>query len=51
MEEKLTKLKEELTSKLASATKEADILNIKSEYVGKKSEVSNILIYKYVYYN
>ena len=43
MEEKLTKLKEELTSKLASATKEADILNIKSEYVGKKSEVSNIL--------
>ena len=33
MEEKLTKLKEELTSKLASATKEADILNIKSEYV------------------
>ena len=43
MEEKLSKLKEELKEKLATATKEADILNIKSEYVGKKSEISSIL--------
>ena len=36
MEEKLNKLKNDLSSKLESAKKEADILNIKSEYVGKK---------------
>lgn len=43
MEEKLNKLKNDLSSKLESAKKEADILNIKSEYVGKKSEISSIL--------
>ena len=43
MEEKLRKLKNDLSSKLESAKKEADILNIKSEYVGKKSEISSIL--------
>ena len=43
MEEKLSKLKEELQKKLEEATKEADILNIKSEYVGKKSEISSLL--------
>lgn len=43
MEEKLSKLKEELQEKLEQTTKEADILNIKSEYVGKKSEISSLL--------
>ena len=43
MEEKLSKLKEELQKKLEEATKEADILNIKSEYIGKKSEISSLL--------
>ena len=43
MEELLSKLKKDLEMKLASAKKEADILNIKSEYVGKKSEISSIL--------
>lgn len=43
MEENLKKLKEELTEKLSMATSEADVLNIKSSYVGKKSEIANIL--------
>ena len=43
MEELLSKLKKDLQMKLESAKKEADILNIKSEYVGKKSEISSIL--------
>lgn len=43
MEEKLEKLKEELSLKLKDATKEADVLNIKSEYVGKKSEIQELL--------
>ena len=43
MEEKLSKLKEELKEKLVKATKEADILNIKGEYIGKKSEIASIL--------
>lgn len=43
MEELLSKLKKDLEMKLESAKKEADILNIKSEYVGKKSEISSIL--------
>ena len=43
MEELLSKLKKDLETKLESAKKEADILNIKSEYVGKKSEISSIL--------
>ena len=43
MEELLSKLKKDVETKLESAKKEADILNIKSEYVGKKSEISSIL--------
>ena len=43
MEEKLQKLKQELEASLKAATKEADILNIKSKYVGKKSEISHLL--------
>ena len=43
MEEKLIELKESLKEKLKKVNKEADILNIKSEYIGKKSEIANIL--------
>ena len=43
MEEKLLKIKEDLKQALNKASKEADVLNIKSEYVGKKSEIQNIL--------
>ena len=43
MEEKILKLKNELDVALKKASKEADILNIKSEYVGKKSEISEFL--------
>src|SRR5699024_10248135 len=32
-----------LKSELAKSTKEADILNVKSKYVGKKSRISEIL--------
>ncbi len=43
MEKELEKLKEELKDKLKETKKEADILNIKSEYVGKKSRISELL--------
>lgn len=43
MEEKLTNLKKELETKLNECTKEADVLNVKSEYVGKKSEIQELL--------
>lgn len=43
MEKKLEALKTELTNKINVVNSEADILNLKSEYVGKKSEISNIL--------
>ncbi len=43
MEKQLEEIKVRLTNELASALKEADILNIKSAYVGKKSEISSIL--------
>ena len=43
MEDKLTKLKKELEIKLSECTKEADILNVKSEYVGKKSLIQGLL--------
>lgn len=43
MEEKLLKLKEELNNDLNGALTEADVLNVKSEYVGKKSEIQNLL--------
>lgn len=43
MEEKLSKVKEALNSALNNALTEADVLNVKSEYVGKKSEIQNLL--------
>lgn len=43
MEEKLKDLEKKLVEALASASKEADVLNIKSEYVGKKSEIQELL--------
>ncbi len=43
MESKITKIKEELEKALEKAEKEADILNIKSDYVGKKSEIQGML--------
>ncbi len=43
MKEKLKLLKENLEKELKKATKEADILNIKSAYIGKKSEIQELL--------
>ncbi len=43
MEQKLNELKENLKAELKIATKEADLLNIKSTYIGKKSEISLLL--------
>lgn len=43
MEEKLKELKEKLKQELANVSKEADVLNVKSTYVGKKSEIQEIL--------
>lgn len=43
MKEKIAKLKQEAISELAPLTKEADILNCKSKYLGKKSELSTLL--------
>ena len=43
MEEKLINLRSNLESALKSVSKEADVLNIKSEYVGKKSEIQELL--------
>ena len=43
MEEKILKLKEDLNNELSNASKEADILNIKSNYIGKKSEIQELL--------
>ena len=43
MESKITKIKEELEKALEKAEKEADILNIKSDYDGKKSEIQGML--------
>lgn len=43
MEEKLKSLVEGLNEKLKECKKEADVLNVKSEYVGKKSEISELL--------
>ena len=44
MEEKILKIKEELISKLSSVDKEALVLNLKGEYVGKKSEIQDLLV-------
>lgn len=43
MEEKLESLKNNLESALSKLDKEADVLNVKSEYVGKKSEIQKLL--------
>ena len=43
MEEKLKLIKENLQKELKDAKQEADILNIKSAYIGKKSEFQEIL--------
>lgn len=43
MEEKLLVLKQNLRSELNGALKEADVANIKSMYVGKKSEIQELL--------
>jgi len=43
MEEKLLKLKENLNLALSKVSSEADTLNVKSEYVGKKSEIQGLL--------
>lgn len=43
MEEKLLNLKNDLIISLNNALKEADVLNVKSEYVGKKSEIQALL--------
>lgn len=43
MEEKLKTIKDNLVRELKDAKQEADILNIKSAYIGKKSEFQEIL--------
>lgn len=43
MEKELESLITSLKDELASCTKEADILNVKSKYVGKKSRITEIL--------
>lgn len=43
MEKELESLITSLKDELASCTKEADILNVKSRYVGKKSRITEIL--------
>lgn len=43
METELKELKEGLQNELKNCSKEADILNIKSKYVGKKSRITEIL--------
>jgi len=43
MEEKLKNLKTSLEEALSKVSKEADVLNVKSEYVGKKSEIGELL--------
>ena len=43
MEKELESLIASLKSELAKSTKEADVLNVKSKYVGKKSRITEIL--------
>ena len=43
MEEKLKQIKSNLQVELKDAKQEADILNIKAAYIGKKSEFQSIL--------
>ena len=43
MEEELTRLVTSLNEELNTCQKEADVLNVKSKYVGKKSRIMEIL--------
>ncbi len=43
MKEKVKTLVENLQNELKDCQKEADVLNVKSKYLGKKSELSNLL--------
>lgn len=43
MEEKILKIKEDLKEALDKTKSEAEVLNVKSEYVGKKSEIQELL--------
>lgn len=43
MEEELTRLVTSLNEELSTCQKEADVLNVKSKYVGKKSRIMEIL--------
>ena len=43
MDEKIIKIKEGLENELNEALKEADVLNVKSKYLGKKSEMQGLL--------
>lgn len=43
MEEKILKIKKDLIEALNNLEKEADVLSVKSEYVGKKSEIGVLL--------
>lgn len=43
MEEKIMKIKNDLIEVLNNVKKEADVLSVKSEYVGKKSEIGELL--------
>ena len=43
MEEELRKIVASLSEELKACNKEADILNVKSKYVGKKSRIMEIL--------
>ncbi len=43
MEQELNLLKENLAMELKNCHKEADVLNVKSKYVGKKSRISEIM--------
>ena len=43
MEEKIIKIKEELVLELSKFTKEAEVLNVKALYVGRKSEIQGLL--------
>ena len=43
MQEKLLKIKENMASELQACQKEADVLNTKAKYIGKKSELNELL--------
>ena len=43
MKEKLKTIINEFVEEIRSATKEADVFNIKAKYLGKKSELFNLI--------